>query len=78
MPVSYWFEKVVFNWVRVFNFWEGQVEKIELKWEKDPISLGLKKKFLQFVPEKLEHILYTFLMTNLSLLSQNLKKKMYF
>ena len=78
MPVSYWFEKVVFNWVRVFNFWEGQLEIIEVKWEKDPISLGLKKEFLQFVPETLEHILYTFLMTNLSLLSQNLEKKMYF
>ena len=41
---------------------------------RDLISLGLEGEFIQFVPEILEHPLYTFLMTNLSLLSQKLRK----
>ena len=50
--------------------------KIGLKWERDPISLGLEVEFLQFLPETLEHPLYTFLMTNLLLLSQKLATKL--
>ena len=37
---------------------------------------GLEGKFLQFVPETLEHPLYTFLMTKLPLLSQKLATKL--
>ena len=46
------------------------------KIRKNPISLGLEGEFLQFVPETLEHPLYTFLMTNLPLLSQKLATKL--
>ena len=37
---------------------------------------GLRRGILQFVPETLEHPLYTFLMTNLLLLSQKLAEKL--
>ena len=46
------------------------------KMRKDPISLGLEGEFLQFVPEALEHPLYTFMMTKLPLLSQKLATKL--
>ena len=54
----------------------GTAGKIGLKLEKDSISLGLEGEFLQFVPETLERPLYTFLMTNLPLLSQKLATKL--
>ena len=48
------------------------------KMRKRPNFPGLKREIFQFVPEALEHSLYTFLMTKLPLLSQklatNLKK----
>ena len=50
--------------------------KIGPKGEKDPISLGLEGEILQFVPETLEHPYYTFLMTNLFLLSQKMATKL--
>ena len=48
--------------------------KNRAKMGKSPISLGLEEGFLQFVPDTLEHPLYTFLMTNLLLLSQKSAK----
>ena len=57
------------------NFWEGRVEN-RTKTRKDPISLVLGGQFLQFVNKTLEHPLYTFLMTNLLLLSQKLATKL--
>ena len=46
------------------------------KMKKDPFSLGLEEEFLQFVPETLEHPLYTFLITKFPLLSQKLAAKL--
>ena len=48
--------------------------KNRAKMGKNQISLGLEGRFPQFVPYTLEHPLYTFLMTNLLLLSQNMPK----
>ena len=41
-PFQYLFGKVVFNSVKTPILWKGQVEKIGLKREKDPISLGIE------------------------------------
>ena len=50
--------------------------KIGLKWEKGSISLGIEGEFLQFFPETSEHLLYTFLMPDLLLLSQKFWTKL--
>ena len=73
-PFQYLFGKVVYNWVGVPNFWEGWVEN-RAKRRKRPNFPGLRGGILQFVPETLEHPPYTFLMTNLLLLSQKLATK---
>ena len=73
-------KKAVFNWFRMPNFWEGRA-KNKAKTRKKQFPWAQKGKFLQFVSETLEHPLYTFLMTNLLLLSQKLTtklKKLYF
>ena len=51
--------------------WENRAKR-----RKYPISLGLEGQILQFVPGTLEHPLFTFLMTNLLLLSQKLATKL--
>ena len=51
--------------------------KVGPKQEKDPVSPDLEGEFLQFVPDTLEQPLYTFLMTNLLLLSQKLTTKLF-
>ena len=48
-PVPYLFENVVFNWLRVPNFWEGRVEN-RAKMRKRPNFPGLRKAISPIYP----------------------------
>ena len=51
-PICLLFKTVIYKWVGMPDFWEGQVEKYGQMWKKS-IFPGLKQGIFQLAPEKL-------------------------